>query len=88
MTTALDSTVLENLDQYIVREGLPWWSSGEDSALPLQGAWIPSLVGELKSHMLCGKKKKCVGRVSASLNKSSEFTLNCNGFICSFFPQI
>ena len=28
-------------------------SSGCDSALLLQGAWIQSLVGELRSHMLC-----------------------------------
>ena len=32
--------------------GLPWWSSGEDSALPVQQAWVQSLVGELRSHML------------------------------------
>ena len=31
--------------------GLPWWSSGWDSVLPLQGAWVPSLVGELGSCM-------------------------------------
>ena len=27
--------------------GLPWLSSGEDSALPMQGAQVRSLVGEL-----------------------------------------
>ena len=27
--------------------GLFWWSSGQDSTLPMQGAWVPSLVGEL-----------------------------------------
>ena len=27
--------------------GLPWWSSGKDSALPMQGAWVLSLVREL-----------------------------------------
>ena len=32
-------------------EGGPWWSSGKDCALLLQGAWIPSLLGELKSHI-------------------------------------
>ena len=26
--------------------GLPWWSSGLDSTLPLQGARVPFLVGE------------------------------------------
>ena len=29
--------------------GLSCWSSGEDSPLPLQGAWVQSLVGELRS---------------------------------------
>ena len=38
--------------------GLPWWSSGWDSMIPLQGAWVWSLVGELRSHMLCGVAKK------------------------------
>ena len=27
--------------------GLPWWSSGQDYVLPMQGAWVQSLVGEL-----------------------------------------
>ena len=26
--------------------------------LPLQGAWVQSLVGELRSHMPCGVAKK------------------------------
>ena len=30
--------------------GLPWWPSGEDSVLPMQGAWVPSLRGELRSQ--------------------------------------
>jgi len=34
------------------KRGLPWWSSGLDSVLPLQGAWVLSLVGGLGSHML------------------------------------
>ena len=38
--------------------GLPWRSSGSHSALPLQGARVQSLVGELRSHMLCGVAKK------------------------------
>ena len=29
------------------RRGLPWWSSGWDSLLPMQGAWVWSLVEEL-----------------------------------------
>ena len=31
--------------------GLPWWSSGQDSAHPLHGAQIWSLVREQRSHM-------------------------------------
>ena len=31
--------------------GLRWWSSGEDSKLLLQGEWVRSLVGELRSYM-------------------------------------
>ena len=31
--------------------GLPWWSR-EGSALPLQGAWVRSLVRELRSRIL------------------------------------
>ena len=31
---------------------LPWWSSGEDSVLPMQGMRVQSLVGKLRSHML------------------------------------
>jgi len=39
-------------------EGLPWWPSGKDSVLPMQGAWVRSLVEELRSHMSCGVAKK------------------------------
>ena len=27
--------------------GLPWWSSGWDSMLPMKGVWVQSLVREL-----------------------------------------
>ena len=30
---------------------LPWWSSGSDSELPMQGLQVQPLVGELRSHM-------------------------------------
>ena len=33
-------------------KGIPWRSNGLDSALPLQGAQVQSLVGELRSHEL------------------------------------
>jgi len=32
-------------------QGVPWWSSDQDSALPKHGAWFPSLVQELIPHM-------------------------------------
>ena len=38
--------------------GLPWRSSGWVSELPLQGVWVPSLVGELRSCKPAAKKKK------------------------------
>ena len=42
------------------RRGLPWRSSGENSALPVQGTWVPSLYWELRLHkpLSWGKKKK------------------------------
>ena len=36
---------------------LPWPSSGEDSVLPLQGAWVQSVVRELRSGMPHGVEK-------------------------------
>lgn len=38
--------------------GLPWQCSGYNSARPLQGAWVRSLVGELKPHKPRGTAKK------------------------------
>ena len=38
--------------------GLPWQSSGSDSVLPMQGAWVRSLVREQSFHMLCSTEKK------------------------------
>ena len=29
--------------------GSPWWASGLDSTLPMQGAWDPTLIGDLDS---------------------------------------
>ena len=46
----------------IETEGLPWWSSDYDSMqFPPQGAWVRSLVEELRScllHCMVKKKKK------------------------------
>ena len=39
-------------------EGLPWWPSGKDSVLPMQGAQVRSLVKELRSHISCSMAKK------------------------------
>ena len=36
-------------------EGIPWWPSGSDSVLPLQGAWVRSVVEELRSPKMCGE---------------------------------
>ena len=36
----------------ILVEGIPWWSSDEDSTLPLLGAQVLSLVRELRSSEL------------------------------------
>ena len=38
--------------------GIHWQSSGENSALPLQGTWIQFLVGEQRSGKLCGAAEK------------------------------
>ena len=38
--------------------GLFWPPSSKDSKLPMHGVWVWSLVGELRSHMPHGKKKK------------------------------
>ena len=37
---------------------LPRWSSGQDSAIPMLGMWVRSLVRELRSHMPCSLDKK------------------------------
>ena len=39
-------------------EGLPWWTSGKDPVLPMQGAQVRSLVKELRSHISCSMAKK------------------------------
>ena len=59
--------------------GLPWRSSDWDTALPMQGPWVQSLVRELRSHMPCGeaiKKKKVVIRESLALKSSRNDALD------------
>ena len=35
--------------------GPPWWSSGYNSAHPMQGTWVQSLVETLRSHVAWSK---------------------------------
>ena len=55
--------------------GLPWWSSGQVSVLPLQGAQVRCLVRELRSHTPSSaakkKQKKCIN-VIHFINYSKE----------------
>ena len=43
------------------KQRIPQRSSGLDLALPLQGLWVRSLVGELGSHKLCNAAIKRAG---------------------------
>ena len=50
-----------------------WWSCGWDYLLSLQGAWVQSLVGEQRSHILHSvtkRKKKPKGFPGASVIKN------------------
>ena len=53
----------ETIDRY----RLPWWSSGKDSALPTTawgwGGGVLSLLGVLRSHVLCGTTKTKMKKV-------------------------
>ena len=57
-----------NVHSKCIIPGLPWLSSDQDSVLPMQGAWVWSLVGELRSCMLhsLAKKKKSQMHYSSS----------------------
>jgi len=37
---------------------LPWWSSGQNSVFSMQGAWVPSPIGEIRFCMPCGTPEK------------------------------
>ena len=39
-------------------QGLPWWSRGSDSVLPVKGAQVQSLVRELRFYMPHSAAKK------------------------------
>ena len=64
--------------------GLPWWSSGYDSALPLQGAWVRSLVGEIRSCIPCGVAKGKKKKVKNGLNIRHETTNIYHGILFSY----
>ena len=44
--------------QALIKLGIPWRSSGQSSALPLQGAQVRSLVREPRSHKVHGLAKQ------------------------------
>ena len=54
--------------------GVPWWSSGWDSALSLPGAWVQSLVEELRSCKPCVRANKKI-QVSENIFSDSWPTL-------------
>ena len=74
LSCSLQATVLHIIIKifYLKKKkspGLPWWSSGEDSALPvlpLEGLRVRSLIGELRSrgpHGAAKKKKKSLLKI-------------------------
>ena len=67
---SLASSVLFKMPQ-----GLPWQSRGQDPALPMQGLWVWSLVGELKSHMPRGAAKQ-----NKTKHKQKKSAMNTNPF--------
>ena len=69
-----------------VQGGLPWWSSGEDSALPMGVGWgwrwVGSLLRELRFQMPRGQKKK---KGQCSGLKHSHDTLYSSHYFQSLF---
>ena len=53
--------------------GLPRWSSGSGSVLPLPVVQVQSLVGELRSHVPCGVAQKRIKQWRAYVNKALLF---------------
>ena len=70
-TGAKDS---EDVDVFkkLWRQGIPWQSSGWNSAFSLSRAWVQSLVRKLRSHKLrsAAKKKSCGGDQRRQIPKS------------------
>ena len=65
--------------------GLPWRSSDWDTAHPMQGPWVQSLVRELRSHMPCGEANKKKSRKRESGFEDQQKW--CFG-LCMFFPSV
>ena len=63
------------LDTEKPQRELSWWPSGSDSMLPMQGAWVSSLVGELRSDMPhnTAKEKEKKKRKNSWILKSPRF---------------
>ena len=57
-------TLYFELSSAIALKGIPWQSSGQDITLPLQGKQVRSLVGELRSYVLCGTAKKIKNKMA------------------------
>ena len=73
------------------KRGIPWRSSGQDSALSLLRAQVQSLVGELRSHKPCSTAKKKKSRYRGNIpqhNKGHKPTANIilNGEMQKAFP--
>ena len=56
------------------KEGVPWWSSGEASVLPLQESQVLFLVKELRSHILHGIDKNKNKTNKNNKTKEETFT--------------
>lgn len=66
------------LDQNKKLGGIPWWSSGKDSVLPLSRVWVQSLVSELRSHKVQSTaKNKTLKIISVVLQKHSILAKKC-----------
>ena len=60
---------------------IPWWASGQDSAVPLQGAQVPSLVRELRFHKAfsaANKEKNLTSTEKGIFQRISE--------LCKYIP--
>lgn len=66
----------------------PWWFSGSDFTLPLQGAWAPALVGELRFHMPLGwPKKEKVQIVTFHRLGTVDWLLGPSALPCPLHPR-